>query len=52
MQWLSNIAVRRPVFASVLILRAWWRTDEPGPRTPRVRLVRLTRVEAVHKRAA
>ncbi len=40
------------VVASVLILRAWWRADQPGPSAPRVRVVRPTRVEAYHKRAA
>ena len=40
------------VVASVLILRAWWRADEPGPSAPRVRVVRLRRVETFDKRAA
>ncbi len=40
------------VVASVLILRAWWRVDEPGPRATRARIVRMRRVEAFGKRAA
>jgi len=40
------------VVASVLILRAWWGADQPGPSAPRLRIVRLRTVEAYHKRAA